>query len=321
MKFMMNKKILLSIVAVLTVVIVVVLVGKSSPRVAPVKVTQSKTLYCGSDGQLVDVMPIQSHRSYCVSSDTGNKKFSANTPGVYTFSIIDDQGVVMKDFAITHTKPMHVIVARKDLKYFQHVHPTYDANSGKFSFSDLTFPADGEYRIFADFAAKGGMKDPNGMPLAITLSQDATVGNAANYAKEALGSEERTKTFSDIKTTLNLEPIKPVTGSETKLTYSLTDLSNKAITDLETYLGALGHAVVLREGTLDFIHAHPLEDPSKPQNGKVNFMVYFPEAGKYKVFTQLQRAGKVITTDFVINVAKSEVTNDGVEQGQSMMHQ
>ena len=302
----MNKKILLSIVAVLTVVIVVVLVGKSSPRVAPVKVTQSKTLYCGSDGQLVDVMPIQSHRSYCVSSNTGNKKFSANTPSVYTFSIIDDQGVVMKDFAITHTKPMHVIVARKDLKYFQHVHPLYDETSGKFSLTDLTFPADGEYRIFADFAAKGGMMDASGMPLAITVSEDVMVGNATSYTKEALGSEERTKTFSDLKAALIIKPTALVSGSETMLTYALTDASNTPIKDLETYLGALGHAVVLREGTLDFIHAHPLEDSTKPQNGKVNFMVYFPESGKYKIFTQFQRAGKVITTEFVVKVEEGK---------------
>ena len=106
-------------------------------------------------------------------------------------------------------------------------------------------------------------------------------------------------------------------------TYALTDASNTPVKDLETYLGALGHAVVLREGTLDFIHAHPVEDAAKPQNGKVNFMVYFPEAGKYKVFTQFQRAGKVITIEFVVTVAEGAAVKDDnatPEHGGAMMH-
>lgn len=308
-------------IGVLLVVIVLVSAGMNKSAQVPAKMAQTKTWYCGSEGQLTDVKPIQSHRSYCVSSDVKDKKFAVNTPSAYSFSIIDDEGNVMKDFAITHTKQMHVIVARNDLKYFQHKHPTYDADSGKFSFSDLTFPADGEYRIFADFASKGGMMGPDSVPLPITIYDDVMAGNLASYTKEALGSEERTKTFSDMKTTLTLEPAKPISGSEMKLTYTLSDTNNTPVKDLETYLGALGHAVALREDTLDFIHAHPLEDRSKPQNGKVNFMVYFPEAGKYKVFTQFQRAGKVITTDFVINVTMSGTTNNDVGEGKAMMHQ
>ena len=318
----MNKKILMSILGILIVVVVFVFVSKSNPTAPPVKISQSKTVFCGTDGSITTTRSIQSHRSYCMSSDVNSKNFAVNVPSVYTFSIIDDEGNIMNDFAITHTKPMHVIVARKDLKYFQHVHPMYEAASGKFSFTDLTLPADGEYRIFADFAANGGMKGPNGLPLPITISEDVIAGNA-NYTKEALGGEERTKSFSGLKTTLISKPLLPLTGSEAMLTYALADASNTPVKDLETYLGALGHAVVLREGTLDFIHAHPTEDPTKPQNGKVNFMVYFPEAGKYKVFTQFQRAGKVITTDFVVTVAEGAAVKDDnttPEQGGAMMH-
>ncbi len=313
----------MSILGVLIVVLLFIFVGKSNSTPTPIKTAQNKVLYCGSDGQLTDVKPIQSHRSYCINSDTSGKNFAVNIPSAYGFSIVDDEGNIMKNFAITHTKPMHVIVARKDLKYFQHVHPAYDEVNGKFTFTDLTFPADGEYRIFADFAANGGMKDSSGMPLGITVSEDVIAGNTS-YTKEALGGEERTKSFSDIKTTLSIKPTPPLAGNETILTYTLADQANAPVKDLETYLGALGHAVVLREGTLDFIHAHPVEDATKPQNGKVNFMVYFPEAGKYKVFTQFQRAGKVITTEFVITVAVGNAAaSDNVtpeNSGAMMMH-
>ena len=102
------------------------------------------SVYCSPDGTLSTIKPIQSHRSYCVKSDASNKTFVANTPAEYSFSIVDDEAKTTKDFAITHTKPVHIIVIRKDLVYFQHLHPTYDANTGVFTLSNLTFPADRE---------------------------------------------------------------------------------------------------------------------------------------------------------------------------------
>ena len=43
-------------------------------------------------------------------------------------------------------------------------------------------------------------------------------------------------------------------------------------------------------------------------------MVDFPEAGKYKVFTQFQRAGKVFTTDFVVTVAQGTSSLDDTQK-------
>lgn len=300
----MKNAILVGIVAVVIVLGAVVwfAVGKSE---APL--SQGGVIYCQPDGTFSDIMPIQSHRSYCVKSNASEMTFAPNTPAPapYTFSIIDDQGNTLKDFAITHTKQMHVIVVRKDLANFQHVHPDFDEITGVFTLSDLTFLTDGEYRIFADFAPEGGQMDPQGMPLVVTLSEDVAVGNAGNYQPLSLGGEERSKTFSGNQVALTLQPQTPVAGSESMLAFSLAR-DGKPVTDLQEYLGALGHTVVLREGTLDFIHAHPVEDASDPQNGTVNFMVAFPQSGKYKVFSQFQRSGTVFTTDFVVSAMQGE---------------
>lgn len=80
----------------------------------------------------------------------------------------------------------------------------------------------------------------------------------------------------------------------------------------------LGHSVILREGTLDFVHAHPVE--TKIQNGAVNFNVNFSEAGKYKIVTQFQREGRVYTTDFVATVVQgaSSVDEDMPETDHSV---
>ena len=308
------------IFGLLTIFIGVIAVSVSKQNVPLVTTNQKPSLavYCSSSGQLTNNKLIQSHHSYCMRSDSSTKKFTANTPNTYSFSIIDDEGSVIKNFAVTHTKPMHVIIARKDLAYFQHVHPVFDNDTGLFSFTDLKFPADGEYRIFADFAVREEVK----YPLVTTISEDIIVGTGADYTKQDIGSEERTKNFGNMNVSLQIKPSKTVSGSETLLTYNLNEFkqTNKPITDLQTYLGALGHAVVLSEGTLDFIHAHPIEDLTKQQTGKVSFIVDFPKPGKYKVFTQFQRGGEVITTDFVVTVSAGSENKSTMEMTHEINH-
>lgn len=294
----MNKSILaLASVVVITAVGFIVMNAGNDSQVAGV--------YCSPDGTLTDTMPIQSHRSYCIKSNASEMSYLPNTPAPFPFSIVDDQGNTLKDFALTHTKPMHVIVVRKDLANFQHVHPEYDSTSGRFTLSSITFPTDGQYRIFADFVPSGGQMGPDGMPLVVTISEDIAVGNISNYRPQALRNEERTKTFEGTQVTLSTMPQTLVAGMESMLTFSLSR-DGKPITDLQEYLRALGHSVVLREDTLDFIHAHPMDDRTTDQNGKVEFMVSFPREGTYKVFTQFQRDGKVFTTDFVVSVGAGE---------------
>lgn len=313
-KYMKNS-LILGIVAAVVVIgaFVWFAVGKSG---APL--SQGGAIYCQPDGTLSDTMPIQSHRSYCVKSNVSERAYTPSSPSVYSFSIVDDQGNTLKDFAITHTKQMHVIIVRKDLANFQHVHPEFDATTGVFTLSDLIFQTDGQYRIFADFAPQGGQIDPQGMPLVVTLSEDVSVGNVANYQPSPLGGEERSKTFGGNQVALAVEPQTPVASAESMLTFSLSQ-NGKPITDLQEYLGALGHTVVLREDTLDFIHAHPVEEASAKQDGKIRFMVAFPQEGTYKVFSQFQRAGKVFTTDFVVS-ATEEVGLPSMPDGSQMQH-
>ncbi|MBA3733480.1 hypothetical protein H0W91_03860 [Patescibacteria group bacterium] len=265
----------------------------------PNQATNTSGVYCSSDGTLSDTMPIQSHRSYCLKSDSTGKTYSINTLNEYSFSIIDDQGNTVKDFAITHTKPMHFIVVRKDLMHFQHIHPEYDSSTGLFTIKDLEFPENGIYRVFADFATNSAMKDSVGMPLEITLSEDIKVGG--DYTKQPLGSEENKKTFNGIEFTLIPTPTPLVSGKESLLTFNLKR-NGQPVSDMEQYLGAFGHSIVFSEDSLDFIHAHPMT--RKTPHGTLEFMLTFPEAGKYKVFTQFKRNGKVFTTDFVITVTQ-----------------
>lgn len=258
----------------------------------------------------------QTYGTYSIKSDSAGKTYAVNTPSSYSFSIIDSQGNTLKDFAITHTKLLHLIVVRKDLAYFQHVHPDFNKATGQFTLPDLTFPADGQYRIFADFAPASAPIGAMGMPESVTPFEDVSVGTGVNYTPVPLGSEETTKTFDGMQVSLMTHGAL-TSGSESMLMYNLM-ANGKPVTDLQTYLGALGHAVILRQDNLDFIHAHPSEDPTAPQTGNVDFMVDFPEVGTYKVFTQFQRNGKVITTDFVLTVTQGNNSSSSMQGMQGM---
>ena len=93
--------------------------------------------------------------------------------------------------------------------------------------------------------------------------------------------------------------------------------NGKSVADLEPYLGALGHCVILSEGARDFLHAHPIEhgghvkmgkpsghtlDSPAPGKGEIVFHTQFPKGGIYKVWGQFKHQGQVLTADFVVKV-------------------
>lgn len=248
--------------------------------------------------------PIQSHRSYEVESVSSLASIQPNQPTNIIYKIKDDQGNILKDFDVVHEKVMHFIVVRKDLQYFQHIHPSFNATSGEFEIP-VSFATDGEYRAFADFTPSSSQVGPNGEKLSVTIYQDVRVGNLSKYKPAPIGVAERFKAYGDYQITLI-----PSSGLLTSKNNQNFDFEikkeGKFVTNLETYLGALGHTVVLREGDLQFIHAHATQKSTDPQTGKVNFAITFPEYGNYKLFSQFQHEGEIITSDFVVSVTEGQ---------------
>ncbi len=68
------------------------------------------------------------------------------------FRIADRDGRTVRDFDVEHTKRMHVIVVRRDLTGFQHLHPVQRAD-GSWSVP-VTLADPGTYRVFADFSRR-----------------------------------------------------------------------------------------------------------------------------------------------------------------------
>lgn len=313
----MNNKIILGIIGVIIVAGVAVMAFKSGNNS---QVANNGGVYCSSDGTFTDTMPIQSHRSYCIKSNADVTSFMPNIPTTFKYSIVDDQGNILKDLDVVHEKRMHFIVVRKDLANFQHVHPEFNSTTGEFTLSNLTLPEDGEYRLFADFTPTASQLDPRGDKLPVTIYEDVRVGTLANYNPRPIGTTLTSKTFGDYQIALMPTSASIVSGSSVGFDFEIKK-GGKLITNLEKYLGALGHTVVLREGDLQFIHAHATQESTDPQTGKVNFAITFPEPGNYKLFSQFQHEGEIITSDFVVNVAQGQAGSSEVEHGgDSMTH-
>lgn len=320
----MNKT-LIGLIAVVMIGAGVYYFGSGSSRTM-----SDNAIYCSTDGTLSETQSIQRHRSYCIKSNIASLNIQPNVPVSLSFSIVDDEGNTVKDFALVHDMLLHLIVVRKDLNSFQHLHPEIEASTGQFTLSDLTFPSSGPYRIFADFTPSNAQMGADGMPLGVTISEDVTV--AGTYTAQAIGATERTKTFDGYEVTLTTSPESASTGM-TMMSYTIKK-DGKPITNLESYLAALGHSVVLKENTLDYIHAHAVQEPTARQTGTIDFHVEFPLGGNYKTFTQFKHEGRVHTVEFVVPVNETETStipemdhgehvptsNDDAESGSVIHH-
>ncbi len=264
---------------------------------------QSSTgMYCGSDGMLTNTMPVQSHRSYCIKSNLAGLKPQPKIPVTLTFSIVDDQGNTLKDFEVMHDMLLHLIVVRNDLNSFQHLHPDFNETTGEFTLQGLTFPSSGPYRVFADFTPITSQIGADGVPLGVTISEDVMVAGA--YTPQSIGATTRTKTIDGYEISLTSDPATATAGM-TMLSFVIKK-NGVPVTNLETYLAALGHSVVLKENTLEYIHAHAVQEPTSTQTGTIDFHVEFPYGGNYKAFTQFKHQGQVHTVEFVVPVTGEE---------------
>jgi len=197
--------------------------------------------------------------------------------------IIKEGEQVFTDYGVSHTKEMHLILVRNDLQHFSHLHPVRDKEEvWRIKYSA---PAGGRYWLYADFVD--------------TKDEPFTIRFERRYAGE-VGLQGLTKDLTMEKNAgdyrVKLDP--SVAGNEVSFTYTLTDPEGKHPV-LEEYLGAKGHSVLIAPSG-DFIHTHP----SGEEGEKVTFTTSLPPEPFYRIFTQFQIEGNVLTVSFDFENAK-----------------
>ncbi len=199
-------------------------------------------------------------------------RFDADRPATLTFRILDANGHTVRDFETEQARRMHVIVARRDLRRYQHLHPT-QGSDGAWTTS-LTLPRAGVYRAFADFKVNTKQH---------TLGIDLFV--PGDFAPEDLPPPSTTDEVDGYEVKLHEHP-----GERGFFVRK----AGKLVTDLQPYLGARGHLVALREGDLAYQHVHPEAKPPP----EIAFHTGASEPGSYRLFLQFRHAGRVHTAAF-----------------------
>lgn len=201
------------------------------------------------------------------------------------FQVIGENGRAVRDFGVEHEKRLHLIVARRDLTGFQHLHPAM-ATDGTWS-TPITVPEPGDYRVFADF--KYGGKNQ-------TLARDLSVGGS--FSPRPLPAPAITATAGH-GYTVRLDADASRAGRMTEVDFTVTRNGREVRT--QPYLGAGGHLVALREGDLAYLHTHPAEMGGEHGGGRgnaVRFETEFPSEARYRLFLQFKDAGEVHTAAF-----------------------
>jgi len=223
---------------------------------------------------------------------TEPKDVEVGVPVTLHMMIHDDSGAMVEEFEVIHEKKIHLIVVRQGLDEFAHVHPELHED-GSFSI-EHTFPEAGKYRLYVDHK-------PAGQSQATATGSVEVAGDvepAAELVPNAPGRVQGEGLEADVAVGLAAK-------GATTITFQVLHES-QAVDDLEPYLGAMGHLVVISADGAEYVHAHPTgESPSAP-DGKVSFEAHFVKPGLYKGWGQFQRGGQVYTIPFVLRVPIDE---------------
>ena len=219
-----------------------------------------------------------------------------------SFTVVDAKGEAVRDFQVEHTKKVHLIVARRDLTGFQHLHPK-QGKDGSWS-TNITIRQAGSYRVFADFKRRG-----ENNTLAADLAVDGPLGS-----RDMAPVRPTAEAGDGYQVTLTGGASKA--GQEAELGFEVA--RNGKTVAVDDYLGAKGHLVALREGDMAYLHVHPAEagHEAEPKEGEhssseaetggepIRFATEFPSDGRYGLFLQFKHEGKVRTATFTRGVSR-----------------
>jgi len=192
-----------------------------------------------------------------------------------TFRVVDEHGATVRDFETEQARRMHLIVVRRDLRRFQHLHPAQDA-AGAWTVA-LTLPDAGVYHAFADFRSGGARHTPGVDLFAAGRFEPLALPAPSNHA----ATDGYDVSLRDDVTTLRFSVAR----------------EGKLVTGLQPYLGAGGHLVVLRAGDLAYGHVHPANED------ELVFATDELQPGRYRLFLQFRHADRVHTAAFTKMVA------------------
>lgn len=250
--------------------------------------------------------------SYSVDVSSPGAEIAPGVPVVLISQLKDPSGETIVDLERVHEKLLHVIIVADDLSWYAHEYPK-QRRDGAFELRTI-FPNPGRYVLFHNFMPEGGdvqvvaaeVVVPGEPPERQPLDVDAT-------APKDVGGYTVQLQFQD----------RPAAGREASLAFTVTR-DGEPVRNLEPYLGARGHLVIISEDLQNFVHGYPLEEgPVEEEDdcdhggglshesvhaavgsigAQVAFTAEFPATGLYRAWVQFRHRGRVLTVPFAFDV-------------------
>ena len=217
--------------------------------------------------------------------DAGGDDLKPGESTTFKFHL-ERNGKTLREFELLHERVMHFIAVRDALDDFQHLHPTV-ADDG-LATVEVIFPTPGKYWLFVDCRAKGEGQQ--------TVRHEMHVAGDPPAALPLKANVPVVVTAAETKTEVSVQRGE----GDWLVTFAHRDLSGQSLTNLEPYLGAMGHLVVIGARTGEYVHAHA--ETQSAQDGLVKFAAHIARPGIYKGWGQFQRNGQVFTIPMVFQV-------------------
>jgi Cu+-exporting ATPase len=228
----------------------------------------------------------------------------AGVPTTVSATVVDAvTGEPITDVTRSHEAWMHLIATRDDLGTFAHVHPEPTGRPGELHV-EMTFPTPGRYIVNTEFRQRGQMADVHQRQV-ITVAGDAP-------AREDRVVTARTVEVDGIRVELGGDA---KVGEPSDLHFEFTDArTGHPVEDLQPFLAAAGHVVVMRADGLTFAHEHAeVEDddgrpvfatPGARFGPELDVHAEFDAAAIYQLWGQFRLAdGGVLTVPFTVEAS------------------
>ena len=255
---------------------------------------------------------------------------------VLTLAVTDTTWGRFSPLMPDHGKLMHMFLVREPaMDAFAHVHPV-KVDSTRFRLVIPPLPA-GTYRVYADVVHESGFPQTfvERVTIPAAPADASAAGGDADDAWRVGGGGRRAAVRLDDGSAMAWErDARPLAaGRETTLRIRVTDPEG-APAALQPYMGMLSHAAVSRDDGSVFVHLHPAGSVSAVaqqlfaqrergdtvraadgrlvlreadahaqhaaggEPGVVTFPYEFPKAGRYRIWVQVKREGRVLTGAF-----------------------
>lgn len=258
------------------------------------EVTGNKGDKCSKCGMSLEKVNAESNISMKLKTRPTNINAGKEVKLIFTPKD-ESNSTVIVELQETHEKLIHVIVVNEELTWFDHIHAEPD-NTGAYKVKE-TFPVAGKYLVYADYKSTIGGAQTDRLEVHVE-------GNRNIFSHHHLQPKIKAETDGYLLSILNGQNLK--VGSVSLPIVLEKDGKKVRRADLEDYLGAVAHIILIDQDDKNFIHIHPESSEISP----IHAYAAINKRGLYRMWVQFKTDGKVHTADFTLDFQHEEKANE-----------